>query len=275
MKRSLACLFAGFLAALAIGPRAAHAQSPLAAEFGTSDSLESDWGLVLTPYVFFASQSTDVGTQQIRQSFSDLATIVDAGFQGRLNARYKRLSLVADATFADLGLESDIGRTNINLKVKQWILDLQLLWPVFDNRSPDGTGGVGVWVGAGARYWSNDVLLDIVTQPIFPSGQPSQDTVEESQDWWDPELGVALHFPITSAVGFSVRATGGGFAIGDASDFMWDAEFNALFRVSGWFLVSAGYRQFRYSRTEGEGDDEIDMRVSAVGPHVGFSFVVF
>ena len=75
--------------------------------------------------------------------------------------------------------------------------------------------------------------------------------------------------------GFSVRATGGGFGIGDASTFLWDGEFTALFRVSRRFLVSAGYRQFRYERTDGEGDEEVDTKVSVIGPQVGFSFGIF
>ena len=132
----------------------------------------------------------------------------------------------------------------------------------------DGDGG------AGARYWSNDIVINIVTESILP-GPPSTDTIAEVQDWWDPELGLALHFPITPVVGFSIRATGGGFGIGNASNFMWDGEFTALFRVSRRFLVSAGYRQFRYTRTEGEPGDEIDTKVSVVGPQIGFSFGIF
>lgn len=275
MKRLGAFMLVGALTVLLIGQKDAYAQDPLEPDLEETGTPEDDWGFSLTPYILFASQSTDVGSQQIRQSFNDLATITDFGFQARLTVRYKRLLFAADGTYANLETVSEVLRSTITTSVDQRILDMKLFWPVIDNRTPEGAGGLSLWVGAGARYWSNDIFLEIVTEPLFPSGTITTDTIAEVQDWWDPELGVALHFPVTPTVGFSIRATGGGFGIGNASDFLWDAEFTALFRVSRRFLVSAGYRQFRYTRTEGEGDEEINTKVSVVGPQIGFSFGIF
>ncbi len=275
MKRLGAFMLVGALTVLLIGQKDAYAQDPLEPDLEETGTPEDDWGFSLTPYILFASQSTDVGSQQIRQSFNDLATLTDFGFQARLTVRYKRLLFAADGTYANLETVSEVLRSTITAGVKQRILDMKLFWPVFDSRTPEDSGGVGVWVGAGARYWSNDILLDIVTEPFLPSGQPTTDTIAEVQDWWDPELGLALHFPVRPDIGFFVRATGGGCGIGDASSFMWDAEFTALFRVSRRFLVSAGYRQFRYKRTDGEGDEAVDTRVNVVGPQIGFSFGIF
>ena len=275
MKRTSTCALIGAVAVLAIGQNDLHAQDPLDLELDASAAFGEEWGLVFTPYMFLASQSIDLGSQEIRQSFNDLATLTDFAFQGRLTARYKRLLFSADGTYANLSTDQTIGRMTINGEVEQRILDMKFYWPVFDSRTPERTGGVGVWVGAGARYWSTAILLDIRTEPILPSGQPSQDTVDSFEDWWDPELGLALHFPVTPAVGFSMRATGGGFGVGNASDLMWETEFTALFRVSRRFLVSAGYKQYRYTRTEGEGDEEIETKEWMVGPWLGFSFGIF
>ena len=275
MKRLFGLMLVGALPVLLIGQKDAHAQDPLEPEFDETGAPDRDWGVAFTPYILFASQSTDVGSEQIRQSFNDLATLTDFGFQGRLSVRYKRLLFVADGTYANLETVTEVLRSTITVGVKQRILDMKLFWPVFDSRTPENDGGVGVWVGAGARYWSNDVLLEVVTEPLFPGGTITTDTIAEVQDWWDPELGLALHFPVTPAVGFMIRATGGGFGIADASNFMWDAEFTALFRVSRIFVISAGYRQFRYTRTDGEGDDAVDTQVNVVGPQIGFSFGIF
>ena len=49
-----------------------------------------DWGFGITPYALIASQSTDVGGQKIRQSFGDLTSLTNAGFQLITTARYKR-----------------------------------------------------------------------------------------------------------------------------------------------------------------------------------------
>ena len=37
---------------------------------------KKDWGFSITPYALFASQSTDVGGEKIRQSFNDLASVI-------------------------------------------------------------------------------------------------------------------------------------------------------------------------------------------------------
>lgn len=39
-----------------------------------------DWGFIVTPYSLLASQSTDVGGEQIRQSFGDVSSLTNAGF---------------------------------------------------------------------------------------------------------------------------------------------------------------------------------------------------
>ncbi len=56
---------------------------------------------------------------------------------------------------------------------------------------------------------------------------------------------------------------------------MWDAEFAALFRLSRRLLLSAGYRQFKYKRADGTGDDEIVQSVTVVGPSIGLSIGIF
>jgi len=68
-----------------------------------------------------------------------------------------------------------------------------------------------------------DDMDTITREPILP-GDPIVETGETGQTWWDPVLGLTMHFPVTPRVGFLIRAIGGGFGIGNASDYMWDAE---------------------------------------------------
>ena len=126
-------------------------------------------------------------------------------------------------------------------------------------------------MAAGARYWDNKTDFTITRRPLLPSGETTIQTESTAQTWWDPVLGLAMHFPVTPKVGFFVRLTGGGFGIGNASDYMWDGEFVALFRLSNRFLVSAGYRQFKYDRTDGTGDEEVRQTVTVTGPMIGLS----
>jgi hypothetical protein len=239
-----------------------------------AESSTGDWGLALTPYVWFASQSTDVGGQSIRQSFNDLAAITNVGFQARMLARWRWLVLGADWTYSDMSSGQEIGRITASQQINQHILDMKAGGMVFDSRTSEQEGGVGVWLTVGARYWENQTELIVEREPILPSGDVVVDTLAAAQSWWDPVLGLTLQFPVTPSVSFLVRASGGGLGMGDSSDTLWDAEFGALFRISRRWLISAGYRQFKYDRTDGRGEDKVRQTVTVVGPAIGVSFGV-
>lgn len=251
------------------------AQDPLELEETTAPVSKGDWGLAVTPYAWFAAQASDVGGAELRQSFNDLASITNLGFQARLLARYKWVLFNADWTYADQKSETAIGRTSIDMRLDQHILDLKVGGKVHDTRTAAQDGGVGIWVAAGARYWDNSVDFTITTQPIFPGNDPSVTTEKTGQTYWDPVLGLVFQWPATPKVGFAVRATGGGLGIGNASTYMWDAEFAALFRLSRRFLLTAGYRTFKYDRKDGEGEDEVRQKVTVMGPFIGLSFGIF
>ena len=262
------------LSLLGLHAGAALAQDPLEADVARPAARADDWGLAITPYAWFAAQSTDVGGQAIRQSFNDLASITNLGFQARALARWRWLSFAADWTFSDMETNQEVGRFKVCQNVNQHILDMKLGGKVYDSRTAAQDGGIGIWVAAGARYWDSKVDILVTREPILP-GDPVQDTVNTGQAWWDPVIGLSIHFPVTPVVSFLVRATGGGLGIGNASSYLWDAELGALFRVSRRLMISAGYRQFKYDRTDGEGEDEVKQTVAVVGPAVGLSIGIF
>lgn len=253
----------------------AFAQDPLELEEEITVAALEEFGLAITPYAWFAAQSSDVGGQALRQSFNDLASITNFGFQGKLIARWRWMLLTADFTYADQKSQTEIFLTSIDMELDQYILDLKLGVNVYDTRTVEQDGGMGIWVSAGARYWDNKVVFTTTRRPILPDGETIVVTEETGQTYWDPVLGVVMQFPVTPKVGFLVRVTGGGFGIGNASDYMWDAEFIALFRLSNRFLISAGYRQFKYDRTDGSGSDEVRQTVTVTGPAIGLSIGIF
>ena len=195
-------------------PNAASAQDPLELDEMADSTFQDEWGLAITPYALFAAQSTDVAGQQLRSSFNDLASITNLGFQCRLYARWRWVTFTADWTYADMKSKSDILLTNVDMKINQHIIDMKLGGKVYDSRSPAQDGGIGIWAAAGARYWDNTINYTVTTRPILPGNDPTVDTGKEAQTWWDPVLGLNMHFPVTPKVGFLVRATGGGFGIG-------------------------------------------------------------
>lgn len=269
---------AAFIAVIGLSLLAAgttSAQDPMDVMADSVPSSMDEWGLAFTPYAMLAANNTTVGGEAIRQSFSDLASITNGGFQGRVFLRFRKLAFTTDFTWADLGINEELGPIKADVGIEQWIVDLKLNARVYDTRTPERDSGIGVWAGIGARYWRNDVLIELTSDPVLP-GTPGLDESDRIfQKWWDPVFGGVAEFPVTPSVGFLIKGTLGGFGIADASDYIWDLEFDANFRLSRRFLISAGYRHFKYKRVEGSGEDEVDTTVSVLGPQIGLSIGLF
>lgn len=239
-----------------------------------SDS-KKDWGFSITPYALLASQSTDVGGESIRQSFNDLASITNGGFQIVGIARYKRLSFTFDGTFANLGDEIAEGPLAIKININQNILDFKLGYTVYKNFKFDEDDILKGWalnLKAGTKYWKNKIGLDYTltfNDNIIDSG-----SIEEFQDWWDLMLGISTNFILSKKFALSVSANIGGFGIGDSSKSAVDFTYLNSFKLSNLIVINAGFRSFKYKRVDGKGDEELKTKVSVLGPVLGVSFVL-
>ncbi len=70
-----------------------------------------------------------------------------------------------------------------------------------------------------------------------------------------------------------VSLTNFGFGIGNSSKISWDFTYVNTFKVSDLISITAGYRTFKYTREDGEGDEKLETTVNAFGPLLGVSFV--
>ena len=234
-----------------------------------------DWSFSITPYALLASQSTNVGGTRITQSFGELSSLTDAGFQLIAAVRYRRFGLAMDGTWASLGSESEQGPLVLDVGVKQKILDFRgsyVLYETFqmeDNRVIDGWS---LEVLGGAKYWSNELNVDYT---FFLGEQPVlEGSVEERQNWWDPMLGVRTTISLAPKVLLSSWISFGGFGIGNSSKFAYDFTYLNAFRVSRLITINAGFRNFRYRRVDGSGENELETRVNVLGPFLGVSFLL-
>ncbi|MCK5855903.1 MAG: hypothetical protein KAG64_00340 [Bacteroidales bacterium] len=246
----------------------------------------NDWGFEITPYALIASQSTDVGGEKLRQSFSDLSSLTNAGFQIIAAARYKRSILSFDGTFATLGSDfsssGNLVSTTAYLTIKQRILDLKLSYIVFDNFEIKNKNVIKGWaleVGVGAKYWSNDIKIDYVFTIENPLPGQNDKVIEGSeaipQKWWDLMVGAKTTFVVTEKFKIVVMGNIGGFGIGNSSKFAYDFTYFNNLRVLDWLSVDVGFRNFYYKRIDDEGKaNELTTKVNVLGPALGVTFLL-
>ena len=236
-----------------------------------NDSKQKDWSISFTPYALLAAQSTDVGGEKIRQSFNDLASLTNAGFQFVSTVRYKRFSLSIDGTFATLGTDEQQGQVTIELGIKQNIIDLRggyVIYSTFVSEEEDIAKGWSIEGSIGAKNWVNDVTIDLEID-LGDLGTITQ-SINQPLSWWDLMVGVKTNILLTKKVLLNASLSVGGFGIGDSSEFTHDLIYTNVFKVLDFMTINAGFRSFRYKRI----DDGLDTTVRVLGPFLGVSFFI-
>lgn len=272
--------FTFFVLFVSLRPSFGQETSDKYQEVGNMD----DWGFTVTPYALLAAQSTDVGGEKIRQSFGDLSSMTNTGFQIIASARYKRFVFSFDGTFASLGSDvsssGSLVSTDISLTIKQRILDLKLTYMVYDNFEINGSDVIKGWsieVGGGGKYWSNDVGLNykITLYKPFQENEIIEGSDTIPQEWWDLMVGLKTKFVLSDKFMLGVSFNVGGFGIGNSSKFAYDFTYVNNFRVLDWMSVNAGFRNFNYKRSDDQGtEDELTTKVNVLGPFLGVSFIL-
>ena len=267
MYRTLLSMFFGGLMVTALSGQVTNQN------FNEEDD-RKDWSFSITPYALLASQSTNVGGTRLTQSFGELSSITDAGFQLVASIRYRRFGISMDGTWANLGTEAQQGPLFLDVNVKQKILDFKASYVLYETFQMEKNRVIDGWALealAGVKYWSNDLSVDyeviILDRPV------AEGRINEPQDWWDLMLGVRTSISLSPRVLLSSWINFGGFGIGDSSKFAYDFTYLNAFRVSRLITINAGFRNFRYRRVDGEGESELETRVNVLGPFLGVSFM--
>ena len=234
-----------------------------------------DWGFKISPYAWLAGQATDVEGEKIRQSFQDLTSLTNFGFQLAASVRYKRFVLSSDGTIAQLGTNITEGPLRVKMNINQIILDTKIGYLIFSDidygKVNEVIRGWSIEGNIGAKYWKNDVTVDYAI--YFGDTEIDSGSFTEPQEWTDLMIGIRSKIYLNKRVLLGIAGDIGGFGIGNASKFSWDFTFVNTFKVLDFLDVTAGYRTFKYRRVDGEGDTEIETKVTAFGPMLGVSFV--
>ena len=235
---------------------------------------QKDWSYSITPYALLASQSTRVNGEQFSQSFGELSSLTNAGFQFIASVRYKRFGLSIDGTFANLGTTAAEGPLDLEITIDQTILDFVGSYQLYGTFAMEENRVIDGWsldLLLGPKYWSNGVTIDysfsLGDTPIF------EDTIEQPQDWWDLMVGLRTTISLSPRVLLSSWLKFGGFGIGNSAKITHDFTYLNAFRVSKLITINAGFRNFRYKRIDGGGDSEVETRVNVLGPFLGLSLI--
>ena len=232
-----------------------------------------DWTFKLAPYAWLAGTATDVGGNKIRQSFNDLSSLTNFGFQMFAQAKYRKWSLSTNLTYAKLGDKAQESLLLIDFAVNQIILDTKIGYTLIDkiDFGDDIIRGWAMEATIGAIYWSNDITVDVnLDSPIDLPGFPVR--INENQNYVDLVVGTNFRIILNKSVLLGISTNIGGFGIGNSSTLYYDLAFVNTFKVSKLLTVTARYQTFTDKTVSGEGDDEVKTTVKTFGPLLGVAF---
>jgi hypothetical protein len=232
---------------------------------------QSAWRFQITPYIWGPSlQGSIQPTSRLPRLHFDRS--LDEIFDG-LNlalfvngtARYGRLVLIADASYADLSEDHrwTIPPTPITPKldvavdvdVKMTAATLLAGYTIVDR--PD----VALDLLAGARGVPRDASVDVPN-----SIQRLPDSFSASESWADPIIAARGRFQVAPDWSLIGYVDYGGFGI--ETDTTWQAAATVNYEVSNHWFVSAGYRTLAFEFEKG--DFDFDMQLG--GPLVGATY---
>ncbi|MDM0105702.1 hypothetical protein QTH97_12205 [Variovorax sp. J22R24] len=224
-----------------------------------SSDLGPAWDFEVTPYFWATAVRADVdtrfiGTQRLHVPFSDLASALDFGAMGAIEARKGRWGGLMDVQYVKLGTSKTpffAPLTNLDIDYEQQIWTMVGFYRVME-----GPALVDVVGGARYLYTKTEASLTSIFAPIGPHH-------ERSQGWWDGVVGARVLYPIDgkwSLLAYADVGAGG-------SDLSWQALAGASYRFSEKTTVKFGYRYFSFDR-----DDAPVTKASLGGPYVGVGF---
>jgi hypothetical protein len=148
-------------------------------------------------------------------------------------------------------------------------------------------------VYAGGRYWYIKTQVELEYPPIeipgftirpelvaYPRLELSDVTIpgvtfggrdidEDASNWWiDPIVGVRLGANLTERLGVVLNGNVGGFGVGSASQWSWEALAVLTWRLGEHWTAAAGYRGLGVDRRNGE------LRIDVImhGPILGMIY---
>ena len=238
-------------------------------------SRDSKWGFYVGPYGWLTGVAgtvvTDGEETEIEVPFKDFLENTRAGLQLYFEARRNRLFLAFDGTWANLGSEVEGTLFDLDIEIRQRIYDIRVGYEIYSTEIGDvinkskfdwqRRGVIDLFIGG--RYFRTEPIITII--PII--GEEREISGVDSRV--DPFVGLRIGWDMSYRWMIAFRGDIGGFGIGDAAQFSWQASVNLGFRVSKRVVLLAGYRILEYDTVVGEGADRNGTDLRQEGPIIG------
>ncbi len=244
------------------GPMGARGQESASQTATTEDS---PWSFRVSPYVWFAGLSGDVGVNQnlvvdVDVDFGEIFDSIDwfpppVMFVGEV--RYERFGFFTDFMFLGLDSDDEIARGPVAVAA-----DLELdtiIWTFGGSFRAIETDRVSLDLLAGGRLWNVDAEGTL-------AGPLAVRQRSGSKTWVDPIIGIVGRVALGG--GFALQAEGdvGGFGV--ASDLDWQLLGTLQYQVAESVALEAGYRYLAVDYDDGGFLFDIAMH----GPIIGATF---
>ena len=238
-------------------------------------SRDSKWGFYVGPYGWLTGVAgtvvTDGEETGIDVPFKDFLENTNAGLQLYFEARRDRLFMAFDGTWANLGSEVEGTLFDLDIEIRQRIYDIRVGYEIYSTEIGDvinkskfdwqRRGVIDLFIGG--RYFRTEPVITII--PII--GEEREISGVDSRV--DPFVGLRIGWDMSYRWMIAFRGDIGGFGIGDAAQFSWQASAKLGFRLSKRVAILAGYRILEYDTVVGEGADRNGTDLRQEGPIIG------
>ena len=238
---------------------------PIHAVESISDS--DSWKFTLIPYLHLAGMNGDVTidgiTTEIDESFSDL--VENADFVGSLylEAREGKWGLFVEPMYMKMSADEQVGDLMVEIEVEQWLVEVGGIYRFSEwSLGNSGDRKSSIDLMAGGRYFSIAADMDFNLLP----------DIDGSKGWVDPFVGIIFKADLSSKVSLALRGDIGGFGIGGASDFVWNAFAQLGYDLSKKTTLWLGYRVLDIDYDDGSGDDLFEWKIGVSGLLVGLAY---
>jgi hypothetical protein len=274
----------------------AGADAALGADLGAGPPPAADagpasrqWTLSFTPYGWLAGldgtttvkgRSTDIDMGP----FEILEDLDGAPWMSYAEARIGRFALYNDIVYAPLAVDASAARSfrgltldaTLGVDVEQAIVEAGAVYEIGRWYTFGGTTAVDVL--AGARYWHQDVAINLALSATLDiAGLQLSGTRAVARagdvDWVDPVVGLRLRHRLAPGQELLLRGDVGGFDAG--SQFSWNALAAYSFQIGAshglTYSGMLGYRALAVDFTKGSGASRYEYDVIQHGPLLGLT----